>query len=319
MMRWGNRQALVVLLAAVAAPVAMIPAIPAMAGVTGDVVSHPGAITAAQQRAVAAYWTRKRIAAIDHDTRKPTRPAPPANDPLGAEWRNGGAIATVGRLFFTAAGTDSSCTATVVKSANQSTVVTAAHCLIHESKWVTNLYLIPGYRDGATRPRTQPGFTGRRAIISRGYLQGKLDKHDVGFIVTNPGPGRRPITKTTGAQRIGFGRQAEQLTYMFGYPRYSEWSDTTHAGRPAFLGERLAACRGKSKARPGWAQHRGLPCMMGWGASGGPSLTGFDPVKGTGTVVGVSSGREEIGGKAYLFGDYFNNPVVKALYSNAQR
>ncbi|MFG2357546.1 trypsin-like serine peptidase [Streptomyces sp. NPDC048521] len=74
-------------------------------------------------------------------------------------WTHGGAVEkNVGRLFFTFSdGYDGSCTATVVTSANRSTVITAAHCLrgvgspSADATWNHNFYFVPGYRNG-TKP-----------------------------------------------------------------------------------------------------------------------------------------------------------------------
>ncbi|MEU8661956.1 hypothetical protein [Actinoplanes philippinensis] len=98
--------------------------LPADAGAP-SVATHAVATTPAAQKAVLDHWTPERIAALT----SPSADVPAASGPDGAPWTRANALPrTVGRLFFTDHGEDSSCTATVLGSANRSTVVTAAHC-----------------------------------------------------------------------------------------------------------------------------------------------------------------------------------------------
>jgi hypothetical protein len=90
----------------------------APAAAADTVAVHQEAVSAAEQQAVLAYWTPERIKALIVPS---TVDNPPKAGPDGAPWT--GTLPSVGRLFFTDHGEDVSCTATVVDSANRSTVV----------------------------------------------------------------------------------------------------------------------------------------------------------------------------------------------------
>lgn len=108
-----------------------------------SITTHAGATTTQERNRISAYWTAGRmklagalvpeITPVPEDDNTPDDPQPlPPNTPdSGTVWTHGGAVdKNVGRLFFTFSdGYDASCTATVVASANRSTVLTAAHCL----------------------------------------------------------------------------------------------------------------------------------------------------------------------------------------------
>ena len=56
-------------------------------------------------------------------------------------------LSTVGKVFFTnAAGRDSACSGTAIKSLNQSVVDTAGHCLYWNGGWVQQLDLLSSVR-----------------------------------------------------------------------------------------------------------------------------------------------------------------------------
>ncbi|MEU3502640.1 hypothetical protein ABZ726_18390 [Streptomyces hundungensis] len=117
---------------------------------------------------------------------------------------------SVGRLFFTFPdGYDGSCTATVVNSANRSTVITAAHCPrsvgapADDGTWNQNLYFVPGYRNGtkplggfsirsmatSSRWNANPGRTTPEDVVVAGY--------DTGVLVANPATAGRRIAEVT--------------------------------------------------------------------------------------------------------------------------
>lgn len=121
--------------------------VPGVAAASPDVVAH-----VPNTDDVLAYWTPERIAAMPTG---PTTPgAPPENGPDGAP---GPVSRTIGRLFFVDRGEDSSCTATLVRSANRRTAVTGGHC-VHtmnligqDPQWTSKLLFVPGFRDGSGR------------------------------------------------------------------------------------------------------------------------------------------------------------------------
>ncbi|OAR23457.1 hypothetical protein A8W25_27560 [Streptomyces sp. ERV7] len=290
----------------------------ALAAEPESISTHSGATTQQERRQVDAYWTPARmklagalvpeITPVPEDDNTPDDPLPlPADTPdSGATWRYGGAVGTsVGRLFFTFAdGYDGSCTATVVRSANRSTVITAAHCLrsvgapAADGTWNHNLYFVPGYRNGtkplggftvksaatSSRWNTDPGGTTSADIAVAGY--------DTGILVANPSAEGRRIADVTGSQKIAFTKPVQgEFIHAFGYPK-ARLNDPTakHAG------SRMIHCAGPARPGPEAPLLWGESCDMSSGASGGPHFARFDPRTGTGTVVGVTSTTDELAG-----------------------
>nr|WTC14160.1 peptidase [Streptomyces anthocyanicus] len=311
-------------------------------GDSGGVAGHPQAVTPAQRRAVLDYWSPQRIAALT----QPTSDNQPRSGPDGAPWTGSDTLSrTVGRLFFTDHGEDASCTATVVDSANRSTVVTAAHCvnstnlLGEDNRWTDNVMFVPGYRDG----RAPYGrFTGRLGVADATWLSNDqidsltYDAYDQAFVVLNTDSrGHRVQDAVGAAQRIGLDRPGAGQVYEFGYPRAA--SDPAREGLPEYTGARLAFCTGTAREYPGspdFPEPRGQwgnACVMGGGSSGGPRFAGFDPATGLGTVVGdnTQSGFFTGAGEAcgyddpactrHLVGPQFTSAVTGPLYRAAAR
>jgi hypothetical protein len=328
--------------AAASAPAVAAPNGPRTAGGSASVVTHPQAVTAADRQAVLAYWTPERIAALT----QPSSDNLPKAGPDGAPWTGPDTLArTVGRLFFTDHGEDASCTATVVRSANRSTVVTAGHCvnstdlLGADDQWAADEMFVPGYRDG----RAPYGrFVGRTGVADATWLQNdaqnslKFDAYDQAFVVLNTDAAGRRLQDVTGAaQRIGFDAPGGKPADEFGYPRAA--SDPAREGLPEYTGARLAYCAGPTRQYPGTADFPepkgewGNPCVMGGGSSGGPRIAGFDPATGLGTVVGddtqgaffdASGAVCDSGGPSctrYLVGPQFTSAITGPLYETAQR
>ncbi|MFD7447444.1 trypsin-like serine peptidase [Kitasatospora sp. NPDC059827] len=332
---------------ALAAPAAADPvngatADPATGAATSRVAVHPSAVTTAQQQAVLAYWTPERMAALN----QPSSGNPPKSGPDGGPWTGSDTLSrTVGRLFFTNHGEDESCTATVVNSANRSTVVTAAHCvnstdlLGDNNEWLSNEMFVPGYHDGLA---PYGKFVARAGIADTTWLLNdqqdglRFDAYDQAFLVLNRNAeGRRVQDAVGAAQRIGFDRPGNAAVHQFGYPRESS-GDPARSGLPEFIGTRLAHCTGQTLEYPGTKDHpepRGLwgaPCVMGGGSSGGPRIADFDPSAGIGTVVGdnTQAGFFDSSGQVcergtpsctrHLVGPQFTSAITKPLYQAAQ-
>ncbi|WP_234435085.1 MULTISPECIES: trypsin-like serine peptidase [Streptomyces] len=306
-----------------------------------QVVVHPAAVTAAQQQAVLDYWTPERMAALT----QPSSGSPPKSGPDGAPWTGSATLSkTVGRLFFTNHGEDESCTATVVDSANRSTVVTAAHCvnstdlLGDNNEWLSNQMFVPGYHDGLA---PYGKFVARAGVADATWLLNnqqdalKFDAYDQAFLVLNGNAAGKRVQDAVGAaQRIGFDRPGKASVHEFGYPREAS-GDPSRAGLPEFTGARLAYCAGQTREYPGTKDHPeppgewGSPCVMGGGSSGGPRITGLDPSSGIGTVVGDNtqgaffdaSGQVcERGTPSctrHLVGPQFTSAITKPLYKAA--
>jgi hypothetical protein len=279
--------------------------VPGVASAAPDVVVHD-----LDTGGVAAYWTPERIAAM------PTGPSTPGAPPVdGPESR------TIGRLFFVDRdGEDSSCTATLVASANRSTAVTGGHCvhtanLIGQApRWHSKLFFVPGFRDGA-RPFGE--FVVRRAVVSRTWItDDQQSEHDQAFVVLD-----RPSGVS---EDIAFGRPGDRPAHEYGYPRAA--GQPGHQGRPEFTGRRLAQCWGTPARSPGHPELPaeniwGVPCDMGGGSSGGPRISG-------GAVVGVNiqsfnldaDGRWCSPGECvrHLGGPQFSRRITAPLHRKAQ-
>ncbi|WP_234435086.1 MULTISPECIES: trypsin-like serine peptidase [Streptomyces] len=280
--------------------------------------THSGATTEQERSRIDTYWTPTRmklagamvpeITPVPEDDNTPDDPQPlPANtlDP-GATWTHGGAVdESVGRLFFTFSdGYDGSCTATVVNSANRSTIVTAAHCLrgvgapAADDTWHHNLYFVPGYRNGtkplggfsiksvATSSRwdADPSTTTSDGVAVAGY--------DTGILVANRSTGGRRIADVTGSQKIAFTKPvADEFIHTFGYPK-----DRLNNPSAKYNGSRVIHCAGPAQPGPKAPFLWGEPCDMSHGASGGPHLAQFDTRTGIGTVVGVTTTSDDLAG-----------------------
>ncbi|MCB5906866.1 trypsin-like serine peptidase [Streptomyces pinistramenti] len=307
-----------------------------------EVAVHQQAVSKAEQKAVLDYWTPQRIAALTG----PSADKPPKSGPDGAPWTNQNALPrTVGRLFFTDHGEDSSCTATVVDSANGSTVVTAGHCvnsgnlLGEDNQWSANVMFVPGYHDGEA---PYGKFVGRLGVAAATWLKNdaqhseKFDAYDQAFVVLNPdAQGGRLRSAVGAAQQIGFDQPGDRPVHQFGYPRAA--SDPAREGLAEYTGARLAYCTGQAEEYPGtpdWPEPKGqwgTACVMGGGSSGGPRIADVDPKSGLGTVVGdnATSGYLNSAGHAcghddpactrHLVGPQFTSAITKPLYERAQR
>ncbi|MEV6902948.1 hypothetical protein [Amycolatopsis sp. NPDC051372] len=315
-------------------------ALPAVASAATGPVVQPLAVSAAELQAVLDYWTPERMIALT----QPSSDNPPTGGPDGAPWTTGNAVSkTVGRLFFTDHGEDSSCTATVVGSTNRSTVVTAGHCvnntdlLGENNQWNAHSMFVPGYHDGLA---PYGKFVGRFGVADSTWLandqmnSAKFDIHDQAFVVLNRGEyGVSVQDKVGAAQKIGFDRPGGADVYQFGYPRAS--ADPAREGLPEYTGARLAFCTGPAREWPGTPDFPDSPnqwgtaCVMGGGSSGGPRLRDFDAKTGLGTVVGdnTQAGFFDAAGKPcerdagctrYLVGPQFSTAVTKPLFEAAQ-
>ncbi|MGW6929431.1 trypsin-like serine peptidase [Lentzea sp. NPDC054927] len=256
---------------------------------------------------VAAYWTPERIAAM------PTGPsAPPGTPPVdGPDGAPGPLSRTIGRLFFVDRdGEDSSCTATLVVSANRRTAVTGGHC-VHtanligqDPKWHSKLLFVPGFRDGA-RPFGQ--FVVRRALVNQTWItDDQQSEYDQAFLVLDK---PSPVS-----ENIAFGRPGDRPAHEYGYPRAA--GQPGHQGRPEFTGQRLAQCWGTPARNPGHPElpqdenQWGVPCDMGGGSSGGPRISG-------GAAVGVNTQSFRIGDVRHLGGPQFSWKITAPLYQRA--
>ncbi len=214
--------------------------------------------------------------------------APDANgkNPRGDAWSRAGlSETTVGRLYYTFGGQPYVCSASVVNSPSKVLVATAGHCVWEtqgEKKWADNVLFVPGDRAGAaphgkwvaesmytTREFLTKADSGDRGTSGEGWA------YDIAFLRMRPLGGRK-IQDALGAQGMAFGVPAEGLTAI-GYPT-----------APPFDGRVMRYCSSPNWVKGPYGDYT-IDCVMTPGCSGGPWLTRFDPNRGAGYVVSVSS------------------------------
>ncbi|GGM67860.1 hypothetical protein GCM10010106_12310 [Thermopolyspora flexuosa] len=292
------------------------------------VVQHAAEADGAAQRRVLAYWTPGRMAAAE-----PVEPSggfgnllPPerrrqatasgvglAHATAGARWTMasgrrpaapGTIAATTGRVFLTMNGRDFVCSAVSIRAANRDLVLTAGHCVKDGTgDWARNWTFVPGYDSGR---RPYGTYTARRAFVTTGWSRHGDDDEDVAMVAVNPHGGRH-LADVVGAQPIGFNPPRGRQTYAFGFPAY-----------PPYNGEHLMYCAGPLHADPNrQTRGQGLRCDLTAGASGGPWLSGFDPVTGHGTVTSVSSFKYS-NDRHTMYGPYFGD-AIRRLHAVAER
>ncbi|MFJ6084855.1 trypsin-like serine peptidase [Streptomyces sp. NPDC092369] len=250
--------------------------------------------TVKERKDALAYWTPARMKAVGKSV--DLGPTGPKAKP----W-TGTALKTVGRLFFVnARGYDTWCTATAVKSANRSTVMTAAHCVrLGSSPMNTNtaMVFVPGYSKGKKPYGT---FAVRSAATPRTWEKDSTD--DLATLVVDTDKSGRKLTDVVGSQAIAFNRPVGAPISAFGY-------SATHPQ----LGEELLHCVGKPKKKLGI---QAIPCDLTGGSSGGPWLAGFDATTGKGILVSVNSGLDSLT-PTEMQGEVFGS-LAKKVYDRAQ-
>jgi V8-like Glu-specific endopeptidase len=286
-----------------------------------DVVQHTAARGGDEQRRVLDYWTPARMAAavpvgllgavgqvggLLWNPAEPRRQAaiPPAAT-SGSRWAARGAVTrTTGRVFLTLNGHDFVCSASAVRSASRDLVVTAGHCVKDgPGGWARNWTFVPGYESGS---RPYGTYTARRVFVAGPWSRGGDDNYDVALIALNTSGGRH-LTDVVGAQDIGFNGRRGLSSYGFGFP-----------ADPPYDGRHLMYCAGAMHDDPHrLTNDQGLRCDLTAGSSGGPWLTGFDPLTGRGTVTSVSSFKYS-DDQGTMYGPYFGG-AIKDLYTAAAR
>lgn len=264
-------------------------------------VHQVGAITQAQNAEVLAYWTDERMATarpisdlIDSTldlTGSSLFPAPEDQevewqvsrpDSAGERWTNGGLVTrTTGKVYLTLDGRDFTCSASVVDSANRSTLVTAGHCAKDgRGSWARNWTFVPGHSAGGS-PHGK--FTARDLLVAPQWADQADDSYDFAMVVLNK-DGSETVQDRVGSQPISFDSWSQAQVergvqvYSFGYPASSPYD-----------GEDLHYCSGRTTPDAGGTTANGMRCAMTQGSSGGPWFTDFDSTTGQGTISSVVS------------------------------
>ncbi|MEU7942798.1 trypsin-like serine peptidase [Microbispora bryophytorum] len=275
-------------------------------------VAHAALLPAAGAVLAPGQAARRSTGTAGTSTTKTSRTArtrqaaamPPATT-SGTRWAAGGSVTrTTGRVFLTLNEVDFSCSASAVHGANRDLVVTAGHCVKDGAgDWAENWTFVPGYDEGR-----QPygAFPARRMFVAGPWSRSGNDDYDVGMVAVDDRDGRH-LTDLVGGQPIAFDPPRSRRTYGFGFP-----------ADPPYDGERLLYCAGVPHGDPqGQTRDQGLRCNLTAGASGGPWLSGFDPVSGRGTLTSVSSFKYSNDHRT-MYGPYFGS-AVRDLYRTAER
>lgn len=277
---------------ALAAPV-VATATAGQAGAAADPVSVLK-FKAQERKEALAYWTPARMKAVGKSV--DLGPTGPKAKP----WR-GTTLKTVGRLFFVnAGGADTWCTATAVKSANRSAVMTAAHCVRRgSSPYNTNISMVfvPAYHKGKA---PYGAFAVRQAATPRTWQTDSTN--DMAALVVDAGKNGKKLTDTVGGQQVAFNRPVGGTISSFGYS----------ATRPQ-LGEELLRCFGTAKKEQG---SQVIPCDMSGGSSGGPWLADFNATTGKGVLVSVNSALDSLE-PTKMYGEVWKG-TAKKVYDRAQ-
>lgn len=281
-------------------------------------------------RAEVEHWTLAKMAAVGLNHEDQDATAPPGGwDDLGKPWpREAGLVSrTAGKIFVqytdvdTGAVSEDACSGDVVNSANQSVVVTAAHCLrIHTPVNIgfgnviaTNMVFVPGF-NGANLPRhtTSTALPGKDIApygvwgVTREWFTNTWSQsadwllgHDMAAVLVANPDDPRPIGQVTGGQEIGFGQPQQQTQYVFGYPTINERNyyrpgKVSPRLQRTFDGRSLMVAQGTPWADPVYYSDV-MPGALSPGCSGGAVLQNFDPATGKGLQTAVFSRYDDPG------------------------
>jgi len=289
----------------------------AASSVSGDKSSQSVTSAATDSTGTADYWTPDRmLAAISGDVladaaviRGNTSSAisvekGPATKVKGIKGKPPIAnretpVDHIGKVFFSIGTTNYVCSGNAVSSANQSTVVTAGHCVNEGGAFVTNFAFIPAYDNG----NAPYGKWTAKALYAPAQWSGSGDmQYDTGFAVMNQLNGKN-LTNVVGGSGVIF-NQARGLQYTaYGYPQASP-----------FNGRSLFSCTGTATNDTNNPQFntQGIPCDMTGGSSGGPWFIGSAP---DGLQNSINS--YGYGGSAVMYGPYWGTVIQDAYFAAA--
>jgi hypothetical protein len=229
----------------------------------------------------------------------------------GAPWTKAGLSgSTNGRLYFVSNNEPYVCSATVVNSSSGDIVATAGHCVWDTETgtgFAKDFLFIPADADNGTvapfgrwtalSVDLSPQFSATARETSQGST-GDGWAFDIAFLKMAPLNGKS-IQSVTGGQGIAFGIPVEGITAI-GYP-----------SAPPFDGTVERYCS-SATWQPGDFGDYEINCNMTPGCSGGSWLTRFDPTRGAGYLVSVTS----VGGGGVLNGAQLGQAAY-TLYQHA--
>lgn len=247
--------------------------------------------------AALGFWTRNRLLGALPWRGVPVLPRP---TPTARTRRASLQTSKVGAIFSTGSGGNHFCTASVVASPKRDLLITAAHCISagKNGGYQKNIVFIPGYRNG-TAPHGV--WTPRQLFVAPQWVSSSDPDYDVGFVVLNSRGGQN-IQDVLGANRLNFNPGYRTLVRVTGYPN--------SADAPV-------ACRNWT-AEQSPTQLRFDCAGLYDGTSGSPFVAGFDPLTGTGTIIGVVGGYQGGGDTdSVSYSSYLGTAGIQQLYRQA--
>ncbi|MFE0461785.1 trypsin-like serine peptidase [Kitasatospora sp. NPDC058965] len=232
-------------------------------------------------------WNRQRFLAAFDKHKGTTRTASPT-----------AVNALIGAVFTNDSSGDHFCTASVVDSAGQNLIVTAAHCVYDPGVGQRNdLVFVPGYRSGDAPNGVWPLAA---ITVDQSWAGSGNPDLDVAFAVVQPQNGKQ-VQQVLGANKLGVNRGYQLPVKLTGYPSSADTPIT---------------CVNTTSEQSSTQLRIDCPDYTG-GTSGSPWVTGFDPATRTGVVVGVIGGYQEGGNTPDTsYSSYFGD-AVQALYDRA--
>lgn len=252
------------------------------------------------------YWTRHRllgaqgwyhqVLAKPGSLRKQGMLPAPGSTPSP---RGDAGSPRVGALFDSDSDGDHFCTASVVNSPGGDVLITAAHCINAGDGGAnrTNVVFIPDYSAGSSPHGV---WTPRRYVIDRRWVHGANPAFDVAFVVLKPLHDKN-IQQVLGADTIAFDAGFRHLVLVSGYP--------SSADAPI-------SCVNWTSKQSRYQLKFACQDFTG-GTSGSPWLTRFNPVTGTGTIVGVIGGYQRGGDTAAVSYSAYLDGSIRKLYREA--
>ena len=312
MMRFRLRSALL----AASCAVGLVVPLAGTASAANPSTVHEAAVTKSEQSKVTEFWTPERMrSAVPMDqllkpkqrlaekiaAGTPTTIGPTAFPNGGGPWTGGGKIVTTeGRVFFTYLGRTASCSGTAVTSTNESTVITAGHCVKLDGAFHTNWAFVPAYNNGSTPYGT---WTAKKTYATPQWVASEDINYDVGAAVVNPLNGQN-LTDVVGGQGVAFNQARGQNMYAFGYPAAAPYDGT-----------KLIYCSGTT-FNALISNGIGMTCDMTGGASGGGWFLQFSESTGAGVLNSVNSYKINFI-PTWMFGPYFGTDAQN-VYNTAQ-
>lgn len=200
------------------------------------------------------------------------------------------------------------CSGTAVRSANESVVITAAHCLNDggRNRWFRGeAAFVPAYRYGQ---RPFGVFPARWIDTTKQWrAEGGNPNYDVGALVVGRNQAGESLADAVGGAKIAWGLQPKQAFSVHGYPAEDPFDGETQrvCGAAGYLGHDP-----HSLAYPG-PLNLAASCGVTGGASGGGWLVHGDTLNGV-TSYGYFDQRSPD------YGPYFGKEVAR-LYGRAAR